>query len=134
MLGLRELLELRLLCDLWSFGLRGFRPDWRAKRFKISVKEMTPVSRPEILVPGRAAAEIVGKELEREGDAGVEPAGEERTAWEVNGVAGADDLSDGLAASTTHIRWERVATSLATIWASVEYGLTWNTVMHQSLI
>jgi len=41
---------------------------------------MTPVSRPEILAPGKAAAETAGKEPEREGEAGVEPAGEERTA------------------------------------------------------
>jgi hypothetical protein len=35
-----------------------------------------------------------------------------------SGVAGAE--VDGEAASTTHIRWERVATSLATVCASVE--------------
>jgi len=33
------------------------------------------------------------------------------------GVEGAEDDGDG--ASTTHIRWERVATSFATVWASV---------------
>ncbi len=34
------------------------------------------------------------------------------------GVAGA--LGDGDADSTTHMRWELVATSLATVWARVE--------------
>jgi hypothetical protein len=43
-----------------------------------------------------------------------------------NGVAGAE--GDGEAASTTHMRCERVATSLATVCASVEYGFTWNTI------
>lgn len=39
-----------------------------------------------------------------------------------SGVAGA--LGEGLADSTTHMRWERVATSLATVPARVEYGVT----------
>lgn len=38
------------------------------------------------------------------------------------GVAGALGLGD--ADSTTHMRCECVATSLATVWARVEYGLT----------
>ncbi len=48
MLGLTELLELRRLLARWLSVLNGLSPDWRAKRFKMSVKEMTPVSRPEI--------------------------------------------------------------------------------------
>ncbi len=67
---------------------------------------MTPVKRPEILAPGKAAAETAGKALVRDGEAGLEFAGEDRTAWETegvaNGVAGAD--VDGDAASTTHMR------------------------------
>jgi hypothetical protein len=100
---------------------------------RISVRDITPVRRPEILAPGKAAAETAGKELDSEGDAGVEVAGEERTACEVNGVAGADDFNEGLAASTTHILCDRVATSFATVCARVEYGLTWNTGRHQNL-
>jgi hypothetical protein len=72
----------------------------------MSVNEITPVNRPEILAPGRAAAETAGNVPEREGDAGLDPAGEARTAWEIEGVArgvaGAD--GDGDAASTTHMR------------------------------
>lgn len=46
-------------------------------------------------------------------------------AGAVDGVAGAD--GEGDAASTTHIRWDLVATSFATVCARVEYGLTWKT-------
>jgi hypothetical protein len=86
------------------------------------VSEMTPVSRPDILAPGRAAAETAGKAVWMDGEAGVEFAGEERTAWVIDGVASgvAGAEGDGEAASTTHIRWERVATSLATVCARVE--------------
>lgn len=38
------------------------------------------------------------------------------------GVAGLD--VDGDALSVTHMRWLVVATSFATVWARVEYGLT----------
>lgn len=41
------------------------------------------------------------------------------------GVGGPED--DGDSVSTTHILWLRVATSLATVWANVQYGLTWKT-------
>lgn len=43
----------------------------------------------------------------------------------IAGVEGPDEAGDG--ASTTHMRWERVATSFATVCASVLYGFTWNT-------
>lgn len=79
-LGRTELLELRRLRALDSFGLRGLRPDWRAKRFKMSVSEITPVKRPDIRAPGKAAAETAGKTPPRDGDAGVEVAGEDMTA------------------------------------------------------
>lgn len=48
------------------------------------------------------------------------------TAWPTDGVASGDAATagEGGAASTTHIRWDLVATSLATVCASVEYGLT----------
>ena len=73
---------------------------------RISVSEMTPVSRPEILAPGSAAAETTGKVVCRDGEAGVEFAGEDRTAWEIEGVASgvAGAEVDGEAASTTHMR------------------------------
>jgi len=102
-------------------GLNGLRPDWRAKRFRISVRDTTPVNRPEIRAPGRAEAETGNAPL-IEGDAGFDPGGGTRTAWVIegvaNGVAGAD--GEGEADSTTHIRWLLVATSLATVWARVE--------------
>lgn len=41
------------------------------------------------------------------------------------GVGGPEEDGDG--SSTIHMRWERVATSFATVWASVEKGLTWKT-------
>jgi hypothetical protein len=82
------------------------RPEWRAKRFRISVREMTPVKRPEIRAPGKEAAETAGKTPDREGDAGFEDAGEEWTAWEIDGVASgvAGAEGEGDADSTTHIR------------------------------
>lgn len=36
-------------------------------------------------------------------------------------------LSDGDRCDEKTYRWARVATSLATVWARVEYGLTWKT-------
>jgi hypothetical protein len=106
MLGRTELLELLRLLARWSLGLNGFNPLCLAKRFRISVNEMTPVKRPEILAPGKAAAETAGKALVRDGEPGVELAGEERTAWEMEGVASGvgEAEGDGEAASTTHMR------------------------------
>ena len=129
-LGLIEELELRLRRDLLLFGLKGFKPDWRAKRFRISVNEITPVNRPEIRAPGRAAADTAGKADDNAGDTGPDPGcGGDVTGCRIDGVArgvaGVD--GDGEAASTTHILCERVARSLATVWAREEYGLTWNT-------
>ena len=43
----------------------------------------------------------------------------------MTGVCGADPDGDGW--STIHMRWERVAVSLATVCARVEYGDTWKT-------
>lgn len=129
----RILLELLLLCSLCSFGLSGLRPDWRANRFKISVREITPVRRPEIRAPGNAAAETAGNEEERFGDPGVDTAGDERIALDIEeevdieGVTRGVAERDGEAASTIHILCERVATSLATVCARVEKGFTWKT-------
>lgn len=82
------------------------------------MRDTTPVRRPEMRAPGKAAADT-GNALLREGDAGLELA---RTAWVMDGVASgvAGCEGDGEADSTTHIRWLRVATSLATVWARVE--------------
>jgi hypothetical protein len=122
-LGRTDMLELLRLLLLCSFGSEGWSPDWRANRFKTSVKDTTPVSFPEIRAPGRAAAETEGNAGERDGEAG--PCGVARTAGTAAGVAGVD--GEGEALSTTHILWLVVATSLATVWARVEYGLTWKT-------
>jgi len=90
---------------------------------------MTPVNRPEIRAPGNAAAETAGKEPESAGDEGTEDTGDARTACPVEGAASgvATREGDGEEASTTHILWLRVATSFATQWARVAYGLTWKT-------
>lgn len=45
-----------------------------------------------------------------------------KTAGGRAGVLGAEDAGD--ADSTSHMRWEWVATSFATVCASVEYGVT----------
>lgn len=121
-LGRMEELELRLRRDRLSLGLNGLRPDWRAKRLRMSVSEMTPVNLPEIRAPGKAEAETAGNVPDKAGDTGPEPGAVEGKAWVIDGVAkgvaGVD--GDGEAASTTHIRCERVATSLATVWAREE--------------
>jgi hypothetical protein len=112
MLGLMELLELRRLRSRWSLGLSGFRPDCRPKRLRISVNEITPVKRPEILAPGIEAAETAGN-APSDGDAGVDEIGEWRAAvgeWRfaeltegvANGVAPGD--GEGEDDSTIHIR------------------------------
>lgn len=93
--------------------------------------------RPDRLAPGIAVADMAGAATpERSGD-GVETdggaadgrgafdGGKDMTAGFTDGVGGPDDAGDG--ASTIHMRWERVATSLATVWARVEYGVMWNT-------
>lgn len=88
--------------------------------------------------PGRADADTaVGNTALIEGDVGIEPnplvggnegrdGGDARmelvTAGVASGVAGAE--GEGDADSTTHIRCDLVATSFATVWARVEYGLT----------
>lgn len=47
------------------------------------------------------------------------------TAGVMAGEGGTEDTGDG--DSVTHIRWERVATSLATVCARVLCGVTWKT-------
>lgn len=129
MLGLIELLELRRRRSRESVGLNGFKPDCLAKRLSTSVSDITPVSRPDNLVPGRAAADTAGKEVENDGDAGVELLEYDRFACVregvASGVAGVEGEGEG--DSTTHIRWDFVATSRATVWARVDCGETWKT-------
>lgn len=72
-LGLTELLELRRRRRRSSDGSNGFRPDCLANKLSMSVSDTTPVRRPEICAPGRAAAETDGNDGAREGDAGPEP-------------------------------------------------------------
>lgn len=73
--------------------------------------------RPDRCDPGRADAETAGKDGMRGEAAGLTPRGG-ATAGAAAGVAGAEGEGDAL--STTHIRWLFVATSLATVCASVE--------------
>ena len=137
---LRRMLELleRLLAMRTSSGSWGLRPLARANRFRMSVKLMTPERRPERLAPGMAEADIAGAGAPERWDGvwdatGVGPAegrgvtglGGTRMAGVRAGVGGPDEAGEG--ESTTHMRWDRVATSLATVWARVEYGFTWNT-------
>lgn len=103
---------------------------------------MTPLSLPDRLAPVIACADIAGAtapvparcvgavELTAVGPEsicgrGVIGDGGTRDAGVSAGVECPEDEGEGL--STTHIRCERVATSFATVWARVLYGLTWKT-------
>lgn len=119
----------------------------------MSVKLTTPASLPARCAPGRAEADMDGVLL-RGRNGGFDCGREERwvggwgtEGWEIwLGFGVAEVEGDG--ESVTHILifisirfgsgadrngrlklylWALVATSLATVWASVEYGLTWNT-------
>lgn len=78
-------------------------------------------------VPARCvgAVELTGVGPECTAGRGVMGDGRTKEAGVRAGVDGPEDDGDGL--STTHMRWERVATSFATVWASVLYGLMWKT-------
>jgi hypothetical protein len=108
------------------------------------VRLMTALSLPDRLAPGMlemADAEMAGAtapvaarwvgvvEFTGVGPAmpgrGVMGDGGTATDGVMAGVEGPEEAGDG--ASTTHMRWERVATSLATVWASVLKGFTWKT-------
>jgi len=130
------LLELDLrLARLASSGSCGCRPLARAKRLRISVRLMTPLSLPDRLAPVIAEADIAGAtapdparcvgavELTAVGPEeiiagrGVIGEGGTRTDGVSAGVPGPEDAGDG--ESTTHMRCDRVATNLATVCASV---------------
>jgi hypothetical protein len=146
MLGRTEALELRLLRARCSEGSEGRRPLDLANRFSMSVMDTTPVRRPESRAPGMPPG-TPAKFWPGSGDCGVEEllnggmmtvGGGEVVPPPVppevgggaaavvaagllgcsRGVAGA--LGDGEADSTTHMRWDLVATSLATVCPSVE--------------
>lgn len=134
------LLELLLLALLVSAGSCGLNPLAFAKRFRISVKLTTPESRPDMLAPGMADADMAGAEVAGvyggDGDVTARPAvpvegrgvigeGGTRTAGVMAGVGGPDEEGEGL--STIHMRCDLVATSFATVCASVEKGFTWKT-------
>lgn len=147
MLSLRELSKLRLmllLLDLLlacraSSGSCGCRPLTLANRFSTSVKLTTPLNLPDKLAPEIADAEMAGAAvlwccagvvvvadmMAAEDGRGVMGDGGTRIAGVAAGVGGPEEAGEGV--STTHMRWERVATSLATVWARVENGLMWKT-------
>lgn len=100
----------------------------------MSVKLTTPVRRPETFeVPPEVSAECAELEVVAGATAFgfaielVELLSEGRMG--VDGImAGVDGPEeDGEGSSTTHMRWLLVATSFATVCASVLKGLTWNT-------
>jgi hypothetical protein len=109
----------RRLARRASSGSCGCSPLALAKRLRMSVKEMTPLSRPDILAPGIADAEIAGAAVPERWVGAVESVefggvfpvergmiglGGTRTAGVAAGVGGPEEAGDGL--STTHIRCE----------------------------
>ena len=142
-LSLRELSMLvRMLLELLlrrarraSSGSCGCSPLALANKLRMSVRLITPLILPERLAPVIADAEIEGATApvparcvgaveftgvgppDRSAGKGVIGDGGTRVAGAIAGVGGPEDEGDG--ASTTHIRCERVATSFATVWASV---------------
>jgi len=133
------LLELRLRALRVSSGSWGFSPLAFANRFRTSVKLTTPQRRPDILAPVMAAADMAGagwiggcvgdgeacRPLLAAAGSGVIGDGGTRMAGVMAGVGGPEEAGDGC--STTHMRCERVATSLATVWASVDSVFMWKT-------
>ena len=100
----------------------------------MSVRLTTPDSLPDIFAPGITLAETADPGMpslpdsEREEECPCEEDGGLKggTWWcEAPGLGGT--LEEGEGASTIHMRWERVAQSLATVWARVEKGVTWKT-------
>jgi len=117
-LGRTELLELLRRLALCSPGSAGFNPLNLANMLRMSVRETTPLSFPEMRAPAKAEA---GTATAGTGDGGAWFDGGAPLTWvwgPISGVAGAD--GDGDADSTTHIRCDLVATSFATVCARVE--------------
>jgi hypothetical protein len=89
----------------------------------MSVRVTTPIRRPERTLPVIDDAGTAGKWVVAVRE-DVELVAEEgtKTVGPKSGVAGAEGEGEG--DSTTHMRCDLVATNLATVWASEEYGLT----------
>lgn len=114
-LGRIELLLLRRLCLLVSFGSLGLKPLARAYRFRTSVRDTTPDSFPDMLSPGSDAADMEGlgfvandceevcSEADGPGSSGVpvRAGGRLSTAGWAAGVGGPDEEGEG--ESTIHI-------------------------------
>lgn len=116
MLARTELLELFLRLARCTPGSDGFNPVDLANALRISVKETTPLSFPDIRAPTMADAGTEAAIWGEGGATGGVPC--VKLDGPVNGVSGA--VGDGDADSTTHMRCDLVATSLATVWANVE--------------
>lgn len=114
-------------CRLASSGLCGFSPLTFAKRFNTSVSEITPHILPDMCCPGILAAgtalpaKAICRGAATEGADILEKVGK-GAGTAVGWTCGVAEEGDG--ASTIHMRCDRVATSLATVCARVEYGLT----------
>lgn len=134
-LGRIELLELLRRLARCSLGSDGCSPENLANTLRTSVSEMTALSFPEMRVPAMADAgtAVAGAAWGGTGEVGTvdglgngpllaDGALPRKLCGPMSGVAGAE--GDGDDDSTTHMRWDLVATSLATVCASVEYGLT----------
>lgn len=122
MLALMELVELLRRLSRCAEGSMGLRPVALAKRLRMSVRDMTPVSLPDMRAPIMAAAGTDGAlwgeggapaPLLLEGAGGAGPPAVTKLPGPVRGVAGV--LGEGDADSTIHMRCEPVATSLATV-------------------
>lgn len=109
-----ELLELRRRRALCSHGSEGCSPVDFANALRISVSETTPISLPDSSAPAIAAAGT-----EATGAAGGIAPGATSLAVELCddtvGIAGVGRGDGGGPESTTHIRCDLVATSLATV-------------------
>ena len=137
-LVLDELLVRRRLLRA-SSGSAGDRPLARASKLSTSVKLTTPDKRPDMLTPGNTLALTVEPGMpslpEKERDVlpvrswwlCEEDGGLKGGTWCTNPGDGGM-LLEGDGASTIHMRCERVAQSLATVWASVLKGVTCDAV------
>jgi hypothetical protein len=98
---LMELELLRRRCFRACAGSTGVRPEVRAKRLRMSVRDVTPLSLPDRRAPGAAEADTVGEGKAIDpGEDAMSGGGTVTAGWDT-GVCGT--LEAGLGASTTHI-------------------------------
>jgi hypothetical protein len=98
---LMELELLRRRCLRACVGSTGVRPEVRAKRLRMSVRDATPLSLPDRSAPGAAEADTVGEGKGMDpGEDAMSGGGTVTAGWDT-GVCGT--LEAGLGASTTHI-------------------------------